>query len=142
MELREGKGAGNGAQGTQPNGVNRHLEKEQEIRTHVDMVASLSICLARSSICTVSLGQFYSTRVDLLQQRIDSIPYAAKAKSQQFIRRKASLVKKVDQLARLCHSDLALIIRKNGRYYTYRSTDQDRWPPTITEIVGRDLTDT
>jgi hypothetical protein len=64
-----------------------------------------------------------------------SMTYAAKAKTQQFTRRKSNLVKKADQLARLCYTDLALIIRKNGRYYTYRSTDHERWPPTITEIV-------
>jgi len=32
------------------------------------------------------------------------MPYAAKAKTQQFIRRKSNLVKKADQLARLCHA--------------------------------------
>ena len=105
------------------------------------MVASLSTCLARFSIITFSYGQYCFVRVHLLYQKTDSMPYAAKAKSQQFTRRKANLVKKADQLARLCHADLALIIRKNGRYYTYRSTDHDRWPPTITEIVGKDLTD-
>lgn len=42
-----------------------------------------------------------------------NMPYAAKAKTQQFTRRKSNLVKKADQLARLCHADLALIIRKN-----------------------------
>lgn len=63
------------------------------------------------------------------------MPDAVKAKTQQFTRRKSNLVKKADQLARLCQADLALIIRKNGRYYTYRSTDHQRWPPTITEIV-------
>lgn len=49
--------------------------------------------------------------------------YGAKAKTQQITRRKSNLVKKADQLARLCHADLALIIRKNGKYYTYRSTE-------------------
>jgi len=43
-------------------------------------------------------------------------------------------MKKADQLARLCHADVAVIIRRNGRYYTYRSTDHDQWPPAITEI--------
>ncbi|KAA6412681.1 MAG: hypothetical protein FRX48_03673 [Lasallia pustulata] len=62
------------------------------------------------------------------------MPDAVKAKTQQFTRRKSNLVKKADRLARLCQADLALIIRKNGRYYTYRSTDHQRWPPTITEI--------
>jgi len=52
--------------------------------------------------------------------------YEAKAKTQQFTRRKSNLVKQADQLARLCHADLALIIRKSGRYYTYRLTDHER----------------
>ena len=63
------------------------------------------------------------------------MPYAAKAKAQQFTKRKLNLMKKADQLARLCHADVALIIRKNGRYYTYRSTDHEQWPPSMTEIV-------
>lgn len=61
--------------------------------------------------------------------------YAAKAKTQQFTRRKLNLLKKADELARLCNADLALIIRKNGRYYTYKSTDHESWPPTMVEIV-------
>ncbi len=44
-------------------------------------------------------------------------------------------MKKADQLARLCHADLTLIIRKNGRYYIYRSTDHDQWPPTMSDII-------
>ena len=64
-------------------------------------------------------------------------PYSAKAKAkaQQFTRKKPNLMKKADQLARLCHADVALIIRRNRRYYTYRSTDHEWWPPSMTEIV-------
>jgi len=64
--------------------------------------------------------------------------YAAKAKTQQFTRRKPNLIKKADQLARLCQADVALIIRRNGRYYTYRSIDHDQWPPSLSEIVRID----
>lgn len=63
--------------------------------------------------------------------------YPANARAQRFTKRKLNLVKKVDQLARLYHADLALIIRKNGRYYIYPSTDYDQWPPTTTDIVYR-----
>ena len=63
------------------------------------------------------------------------MPYAAKAKAQQFTKRKSNLMKKADQLARLYHADVALIIRRNERYYIYRSTDHEQWPPSITEIV-------
>ena len=62
--------------------------------------------------------------------------YAAKVKSQQLTRRKSSLVKKTDELVQLCNIELTLIIRKNGKYYIYRSTDHESWPPTITNIVG------
>ena len=48
---------------------------------------------------------------------------------------KEGLVIKADELAQLCHADLALIIRKNGRYYTYCSIDHNQWPPPMTEIV-------
>lgn len=34
-----------------------------------------------------------------------NMPYAARAKTQQFNRRKPNLIKKADQLARLCHAD-------------------------------------
>ena len=45
--------------------------------------------------------------------------YAAKAKTQQFTRRKFNLMKKADQLTQLCYIDLALIICKNEKYYIY-----------------------
>lgn len=64
-----------------------------------------------------------------------NMPYAAKAKSQQFTRRKLNLMKKADQLARLCQADVALIVRRNGRFYTYRSMDHQQWPPAMSEIV-------
>lgn len=62
---------------------------------------------------------------------------AAKAKTQKFTRRKSCCIKKVDELARLCNVDVALIIYnyKKGRYYTYRSTDRESWPPTMKDIV-------
>lgn len=63
------------------------------------------------------------------------MPDEANAKAQQFTRRKPNLMKKADQLARLYHADVALIIRRNERYYTYRSTDHEHWPLSMTEIV-------
>lgn len=94
-----------------------------------------------STTCTHHVHlMFLFHRLDIITCTLEehcNIPYAAKAKAQRFTRRKSNLVKKADQLARLCHADLALIIRKNGRYYTYRSTDYERWPPPIIEIVRR-----
>lgn len=61
--------------------------------------------------------------------------YTAKAKTQQFTKRKPNLMKKTDQLTRLCHTDITLIICRNERYYTYQLTDHKQWPFSITEIV-------
>ena len=54
------------------------------------------------------------------------MPYAANAKTQQFIRRKSNFMKKADELTRLCHANFALIIRKNDKYYIYRSIDHNQ----------------
>lgn len=60
-----------------------------------------------------------------------------KAYAQQFARRRKSLIRRTNQLAQLCQADIALTIRKNNRYYTYRSLIDQSWPPTRAEIVGR-----
>ena len=52
--------------------------------------------------------------------------YATKAKTQQFIKKKSNFMKKTNELTRLCHANFALIIRKNDKYYTYRSIDHNQ----------------
>lgn len=37
---------------------------------------------------------------------------------------------------KICGADVALIILKEGRYYTYRSIDDEAWPPPMDEIVS------
>jgi putative salt-induced outer membrane protein YdiY len=51
-------------------------------------------------------------------------------------RRKDTLVKKAYELGQFEGIDVALIIRKHGRYTTYRSRDHKTWPPSIAEIVS------
>jgi len=63
------------------------------------------------------------------------MPQTAKAKTAQFTKKKTSIIKKAYQLGRLYNADVALIIRKNGIYYTYRLTDRILWPLTTKEIV-------
>jgi hypothetical protein len=50
-------------------------------------------------------------------------------------RRKETLFKKVYELGKYTSVDVALIIRQNGRFFTYRSIDHESWPPSIKEIV-------
>jgi len=67
---------------------------------------------------------------------IDSnMPCTSKAIVQKFVRRKKNLLKRSHELARLCEAEVAIIIYKNGKYYTYRSTDKDSWPPSVADIV-------
>jgi hypothetical protein len=65
---------------------------------------------------------------------------AAKNKSKRRIenlgRRKKTVLKKVYELGEYDGIEVALIIRQNGRFFTYRSVDQESWPPSMKEIVS------
>jgi beta-xylosidase len=61
------------------------------------------------------------------------MPHTPRLKSQQFGRRRQTVFEKFDELVNLCDAYAALLIYKNGRYYTYRSTDKE--PPSWEEIV-------
>jgi hypothetical protein len=51
-------------------------------------------------------------------------------------RRMDTLIKKAYELGQFDGLDVALIIRKHGRYTTYGSRDYKTWPPSIAEIVS------
>jgi hypothetical protein len=46
-----------------------------------------------------------------------------------------TLVKKANKLTMVRDMDIAIIMRKNGQYYTYSSTDEESWAPTMEQIV-------
>jgi SRF-type transcription factor (DNA-binding and dimerisation domain) len=56
--------------------------------------------------------------------------------------RKKTLLKKVYELGEYNGIDVALIIRQNSRFFTYRSIDHKSWPPSMKEIVRLCQTDT
>jgi hypothetical protein len=58
-------------------------------------------------------------------------------KRQQLRRAKNTLFKNAHKLAKVHKIDIAVIMHENGRYFTYRSTDQESWPPTMEQIVGQ-----
>ena len=60
-----------------------------------------------------------------------------KSAREKFRRRKNNLLKKGFQLGKLCDADIAIIIHKNGHFYTYRSKDEESWPPSISQIVRK-----
>jgi hypothetical protein len=47
-----------------------------------------------------------------------------------------TLLKKAYELGKVCNVDVAVILYKNGRYLTYRSTDKESWLPCIKQIVS------
>ena len=59
-----------------------------------------------------------------------------KRKNEGINRRKDTLVKKAYELGEFDGVDVALIIRKHGRYTTYRSRDHKTWPPSMAEIIS------
>jgi hypothetical protein len=60
-----------------------------------------------------------------------------KNKREQLRRGKKTLFKKAHKLAKVYDIDIAIIMHKNGQYFTYRSMDQESWPPTMKQIVRR-----
>jgi hypothetical protein len=50
-------------------------------------------------------------------------------------RRKKTVLKKVYKLGEYDSVDVALIIRQNGRFFTYKSINHESWPPSMKEIV-------
>ena len=61
----------------------------------------------------------------------------SKRKQENLRRRINTLLKKVHELGGRCDVDVALIIRRNGRFITYRSIDLESWPPPMDQIVGK-----
>jgi hypothetical protein len=53
-----------------------------------------------------------------------------KRKQENLRRRKKTLVKKVYEFGKNFDFELALILSKKGHYFTFRSLDQDTWPPS------------
>lgn len=61
-----------------------------------------------------------------------------KKRSEMMQKRKHGLFKNASELGKLCDADVAVIVRKNGRFYTFRSTDEKSWSPSIEQIVVSD----
>ena len=66
----------------------------------------------------------------------------SKRRSENLGRRQKTVLKKVYELGKYDGIDVALIIRQNGRFFTYRSIDHESWPPSMKEIVRLCRTDT
>ena len=65
-----------------------------------------------------------------------AINYKSKRRSENLGRRKKTVIKKAYELGKYDGVDVALIIRQNGQFFTYRSIDHESWPPSMKEIVS------
>jgi len=59
-----------------------------------------------------------------------------KQKRQNLSRRRETVINKCYELGQEDGVDVAVIIRMNSRYYTYRSIDDKSWPPHMEHIVS------
>jgi hypothetical protein len=53
-----------------------------------------------------------------------------------FRKRRNGLFKKTFELSKLCEAEVFLVIEKDDKFYTFRSTEDESWPPTMEEIVS------
>jgi hypothetical protein len=60
----------------------------------------------------------------------------AKHRSESLRRRIKSLLIKAHEIWDIYGVDIAMVLKNNSQYYTYRSIDKSTWPPTMAEIVG------
>jgi len=52
-----------------------------------------------------------------------------------FRKRRIGMMKKAYALSMICEADIAVIIRREEQFYTYRSNKNDNWPPSMRDIV-------
>jgi hypothetical protein len=64
------------------------------------------------------------------------IRLAAKRRNENLRRRIETLFIRSHELGKTYGVDVAVVLRKNSQYYTFRSLDQPAWPPTTTDIVS------
>ena len=62
-------------------------------------------------------------------------PGATKNAKEKFRKRKNTIIEKADQLRSLCQADVYILIRYQGKYYAYKSTNEASWPPSSETIV-------
>lgn len=52
-----------------------------------------------------------------------------------FCKRKGSLMKKANELAELCETDIYVLLARKNKYYVYKSKEKQNWPPAAEIIV-------
>ena len=63
----------------------------------------------------------------------------AKRRNENLRRRIETLLIKAHEIWEEYGVDVAMVLKNNSQYYTYRSTDRPTWPPSMAEIVNNTL---
>ncbi len=61
---------------------------------------------------------------------------AAKRRNENLRRRIETLLIKAHEIWDDYGVDVAMVLKNNSQYYTYRSIDKPTWPPSMVEIVS------
>ena len=69
-----------------------------------------------------------------LKQR--SLSRSKRATNENFRKQKETFLEKANRLKRNFDADCYILIRRNGRFYIYTSTNQPSWPPNPQDLVG------
>ena len=73
-------------------------------------------------------------------KHLKNINLARRREREMFRKRRGVHIKKSNELAQKCAADVYVVLLRQGKYYTYSSTDRLGWPPNETDIVSsRDL---
>lgn len=54
---------------------------------------------------------------------------------EKFRKRKGSLMRKANELAELCGTDVYVLLARENRHYVYKSKEEQSWPPAAEVIV-------
>lgn len=80
-----------------------------------------------------SLNVIFSHLMDTKKEKKVKSPL--RIAKERFHGRKNSLFKKAHELGILYETDVYLILRRNHRFYTYKTKDDPSWPPSEKQIV-------
>lgn len=75
-------------------------------------------------------------KTDLVVRKIHMQSKTRKKEQGNALRRMKTLIKKSHELGKVPGFDVAIIIRRNGRYTIYKSKEHKCFPPSMAELVS------
>jgi len=57
-------------------------------------------------------------------------------RAEKFRKRRGNLLKKANELAWMTEAKVYIVLQERGKFYTYKSTEDQHWPPSEDTIVS------